>query len=82
MSCTWVRQILICEGAVWGATGCQVTEVTSVTCRVWYCVLRMSNESCAIFALVVTRIILRPLSALSLDEDLNSPCDKNASAAL
>ena len=30
----------------------------------------------------VTRIILRPLSALSLDEGLNSPCDKNASAAL
>jgi hypothetical protein len=29
-----------------------------------------------------TRIILRPLSALSLDEGLNSPCDKNASAAL
>jgi hypothetical protein len=31
---------------------------------------------------LVTRIILRPLSALSLDEGLNSPCDKNASAAL
>jgi hypothetical protein len=31
---------------------------------------------------ILTRIILRPLSALSLDEDLNSPCDKNASAAL
>jgi hypothetical protein len=30
----------------------------------------------------LTRIILRPLSALSLDEGLNSPCDKNASAAL
>ena len=30
----------------------------------------------------VTRVILRPLSALSLDEGLNSPCDKNASAAL
>jgi hypothetical protein len=29
----------------------------------------------------ITRIILRPLSALSLDEGLNSPCDKNASAA-
>jgi hypothetical protein len=26
--------------------------------------------------------LLRPLSALSLDEGLNSPCDKNASAAL
>jgi hypothetical protein len=32
--------------------------------------------------LTVTRIILRPLSALSLDEGLDSPCDKNASAAL
>jgi hypothetical protein len=32
--------------------------------------------------LALTRIILRPLSALSLDEGLNSPCDKNASAAL
>jgi hypothetical protein len=31
---------------------------------------------------IVTQIILRPLSALSLDEGLNSPCDKNASAAL
>ena len=30
----------------------------------------------------LTRIILCPLSALSLDEGLNSPCDKNASAAL
>jgi hypothetical protein len=30
----------------------------------------------------LTRIILRPISALSLDEGLNSPCDKNASAAL
>ena len=30
----------------------------------------------------LTRIILRPLSALSLDEGLNSPCEKNASAAL
>jgi hypothetical protein len=30
----------------------------------------------------LTRIILRPLSALSLDESLNSPCDKNSSAAL
>jgi hypothetical protein len=30
----------------------------------------------------ITRVILRPLSALSLDEGLNSPCDKNASAAL
>jgi hypothetical protein len=30
----------------------------------------------------LTRIILRPLSALSLDEGLNSPYDKNASAAL
>jgi chromosome segregation ATPase len=30
----------------------------------------------------LTRIILRPLSALSLDEGLNSPCDKNASAVL
>jgi hypothetical protein len=29
----------------------------------------------------LTRIILRPLSTLSLDEDLNSPCDKTASAA-
>jgi hypothetical protein len=31
---------------------------------------------------VLTRIILRPLSALSLDEGLNSPCDKNAWTAL
>jgi hypothetical protein len=31
---------------------------------------------------VIARIILRPLSALSLDEGLNSPCDKNVSAAL
>ena len=31
---------------------------------------------------IITRIILRPLSALSLDEGLNSPCDKNRSAAL
>ena len=30
----------------------------------------------------LTQIILRPLSALLLDEGLNSPCDKNASAAL
>ena len=30
----------------------------------------------------LTRIILRLLSALSLDEGLNSPCDKNASVAL
>jgi hypothetical protein len=30
----------------------------------------------------VTRIILRPILALSLDEGLNSPCDKNASASL
>jgi hypothetical protein len=28
-------------------------------------------------SLAVTRIILRPLSALSLDEGLHSPCDKN-----
>ena len=32
--------------------------------------------------LTLTRIILRPLSALSLDEGLNSPCDKKPSAAL
>jgi hypothetical protein len=30
----------------------------------------------------LTQIILRPLSVLSLDEGLNSPCDKNVSAAL
>jgi hypothetical protein len=30
----------------------------------------------------ITQIILCPLSALSLDEGLNSPCDKNVSAAL
>jgi hypothetical protein len=40
------------------------------------------NITTGLFGLTITRIILRPLSALLLDEGLNSPCDKNASAAL
>jgi hypothetical protein len=41
-----------------------------------------SQEIRTIFQTLISQIILRPLSALSLDEGLNSPCDKNASAAL
>jgi hypothetical protein len=47
---------------------------------------RMRDRKCPIWIYLtqkrITRIILRPLSALSLDEGLNSPCDKNALAAL
>ena len=40
------------------------------------------NDRVVTIGSYLTWIILRPLSALLLDEGLNSPCDKNASAAL
>jgi hypothetical protein len=33
-------------------------------------------------AAIKNQLLKHPISALSLDEGLNSPCDKNASAAL
>ena len=45
-----------------------------------FCFIRTRRINFSAYEL--TRIILRPLSALSLDAGLNSPCDKNASAAL
>ena len=48
------------------------------TIGIWSLHWTLSTNTC----LALTRIILRPLSALSMDEGLNSPCNKDASAAL